>query len=221
MAAKDTLFSELQHRVANNLQLAVSLIRVAQRNLQDPVTAAENLNHAEERLLSMSQLHRRLYGEPAFVNGLEPLLREVLSMVLHDFPVAIHTCVEDVPGLSIDQMTAIVFLVNEAALNAAKHAYSKGLGNRFDVSLTRDMRGRLILSIIDDGPGIDAQASDTRTSSLGIGIMEAFANQLGGQLEIRQGVGASFSVAFIEHHLHTIYNTTRVRHQDRSSGGNT
>ncbi len=221
MAAKETLFSELQHRVANNLQLAVSLIRVAQRNLQDPVTAAKKLNRAEERLIAMSELHRRLYGGTAFVNGLEPLLTEVLAIALRDFPVAIHVYVEDVPGLSIDQMTAIAFLVNEAALNAAKHVYSKGLGTRFDVSLTKDRRGRLLLSISDDGPGIGARATDTGASSLGMGIMEAFANQLGGRLEIGQGVGASLSVEFIEHHLRAIHNTPRARHQDRSSGRNT
>jgi len=40
--AQVTLFGELQHRVANNLQLVVALLRNAQRNLRNPVLAQKH-----------------------------------------------------------------------------------------------------------------------------------------------------------------------------------
>lgn len=195
-AAQETLFSELQHRVANNLQLVVSLLRHAQRNLRNPVVAAETLNDAEDRIMAMSQLHRRLNDGSAFTYGLNTLLREMLSNAFRDLPVTFRVDVNDAPDLSIDQMTAVALLVNEAALNAAKHVFSKGLGTRFDVCLSRDADGRLRLVIKDDGPGMSAEVIDAQARSLGMGIMESFAKQLGGSLEVTQSGGTSLSVEF-------------------------
>ncbi|GLI92036.1 sensor histidine kinase [Methylocystis echinoides] len=194
--AQETLFRELQHRVANNLQLVVALLRNAQRNLRNPVTAAEMLNEAEERIMVMSQLHRRLHDGSAYASGLEPLLQEVLANAFSGLPVVVHVDVEDASELSIDQMTAITLLTNEAALNAAKHVFGKGLGSRFDVSLSRSATGRLHLRIADDGPGMGAEVVDANVKSLGMGIMEAFALQLGGSLEVVRNQGASLSVEF-------------------------
>ncbi len=98
--------------------------------------------------------------------------------------------------LTIDQMTALALLVNEAALNAAKHVFSRGLGTRFDVSLTKNETGRLHLSISDDGPGITAREADTDGDSMGMGIMEAFAIQLGGSFEVAHRSGTSLTVDF-------------------------
>jgi two-component system, sensor histidine kinase PdtaS len=187
----------LQHRVANNLQLVVSLLRNAQRNLRHPVIAAETLTDAEERILALAQLHRRLNDGTAFTYGLNTLLREMLSNAFRDLPVTFQVDVGDLPDLSIDQMTAIALLVNEAALNAAKHVFSKGLGARFDVALSQVESGRLHLVIRDDGPGMSAEVIDAQARSLGMGIMESFAKQLGGPLEVEgQGAGTSLSVEF-------------------------
>lgn len=196
MAAQETLFRELQHRVANNLQLVVALLRNAQRNLRNPVAAAETLSEAEERIMAMSQLHRRLHDGTAYGNGLEPLLKEVLANAFGNLPVSVRVQVNGASDLSIDQMTAITLLTNEAALNAAKHVFSKGLGTRFDVSLSKDTAGRLNLLINDDGPGMAPQAVDANVKSLGMGLMEAFATQLGGSLKIAGTEGTSLSVAF-------------------------
>lgn len=195
-AVQDTLFAELQHRVANNLQLVVALVRNAERNLRNPAVAAETLNEAEERILAMSQLHRRLQDGTAYAEGLEPLLREIIAHSFRNLPVCVRMNVSNVSNLTVDQMTALTLLVNEAALNAAKHVFSKGLGTRFDVSLSKDQTGGLHLSISDDGPGVGAQAIPTDTGSLGMEIMESFATQLGGSLVIAGGGGTSLSVDF-------------------------
>ncbi len=197
-AVQETLFAELQHRVANNLQLVVALLRNAQRNLRNPVVAAETLNAAEDRIMAMAQLHRRLNDGTAYDKGLEPLLREMIASAFRDLPVTVRVDVSGASDLTIDQMTAMTLLVNEAALNAAKHVFSKGLGSRFDVSLAKDESGSLHLNISDDGPGM-TQATDTEAGSLGMGIMEAFATQLGGSLEVGRSGGTSLTVNFKTH----------------------
>jgi two-component sensor histidine kinase len=198
-AAQDTLYRELQHRVANNLQLVVSLLRNAERNLRNPDAAADTLHDAEDRIIAMSRLHRRLNDGSAFASGLEPLLREVLADTFRDWPVTVQVTVKGASDLSIDQMTAITLLVNEAALNSVKHAFSKGRGAHFDVSLFKDVNGHLHLLVRDDGPGMGAQVATSEPRSLGMGIMEAFAKQLGGSLEVASNAGTSLSVEFGAH----------------------
>ena len=156
------------------LQLVVALLRHAQRNLRNPVVAAETLSAAEDRIMAMAQLHRRLNDGTAYDKGLEPLLREMIASAFRDLPVTVRVDVSGASDLTIDQMTAMTLLVNEAALNAAKHVFSKGRGTRFEVSLAKDDNGRLHLNIKDDGPGM--ATTDTETGSLGMGIMEAFAS---------------------------------------------
>ncbi len=195
-AVQETLFAELQHRVANNLQLVVALLRNAKRNLRNPVVAAETLGAAEDRIMAMAQLHRRLNDGTAYEKGLEPLLREMIANAFRDLPVSVRVDVSGASDLTIDQMTAMTLLVNEAALNAAKHVFSKGLGARFDVSLAKDEAGRLHLNISDDGPGMAAQGTETDADSMGMGIMEAFATQLGGSLEVGRRGGTSLTVDF-------------------------
>ncbi len=195
-SVQELMFAELQHRVANNLQLVVALLRHAQRQLRNPVLAAETLNDAEERILAMAQLHRRLNDGIAFEKGLDPLLREMIANAFRDLPVTVRVDVTGASDLTIDQMTAMTLLVNEAALNAAKHVFSRGLGTRFEVCLAKDENGRLHLNISDDGPGMAAQATETESDSLGMGIMEAFATQLGGSLEIGRKGGMSLTVDF-------------------------
>ncbi|WP_442756250.1 histidine kinase dimerization/phosphoacceptor domain -containing protein [Methylocystis sp. JAN1] len=194
--AQETLYAELQHRVANNLQLVISLLRRAKRNLRDPVAAADILNDAEGRIFAMSHLHRRLHDGTAFNRGLEPLLREMLANAFCNLPVKLRVEVGEAPELSIDQMNAIALLVNEAAINAAKHVFSQGRGTQFFVSLFMESDGGVRLEIRDDGPGATVETSAESSQSLGMGLMQAFALQLGGSLEVNPGTGMSISVKF-------------------------
>jgi hypothetical protein len=70
--------------------------------------------------------------------------------------------VKGVSDLSLDQMTAIALLVNEAAINSAKHVFSKGLGSVFSVTLC-EVNGQLRLNVRDDGPGVGEKATGSET----------------------------------------------------------
>jgi two-component sensor histidine kinase len=95
-------------------------------------------------------------------------------------------------------MTAIILLVNKAALNAAKHVFRHGLGSLFKVSMFDQGNGRLRLVIHDDEPGIApiANTNDREAGGLGIGIMQALSRQLGGSLELTSGPGTTFTLDF-------------------------
>lgn len=194
-AIQEELFRELQHRVANNLQLVVVMLQDARRKLgNDP--AADAILQAEDRIAAMSRVHRRLHEGAVSVDGLEPILKEALAEIFRKSPVDVRLDIHTETKLSIDQLTAVILLVNEAATNALKHAFSKGQGSLFDVSLSKQESGRFQLIIRDDGPGIDRVAAKSRTRTLGMSIMQAFAKQLGGSLQVLETSGTTLSVEF-------------------------
>ncbi|WP_246719707.1 sensor histidine kinase [Methylocystis sp. H62] len=191
--AQESLFRELQHRVANNLQVVVAMLQGVRRDLSDEATA-EAIANAQDRIAMMSDLHGRLYDRKAYEHGLAPLMSDVLHEVFRDLPVLVVVEIAPDIDLSLDQMTAISLLVNEAAMNAAKHVFRKGTGTTFKVELLKQKDG-LRLLIHDDGPGIRRDSTSER-QSLGMSIMQTFARQLGGSLRINGPTGTTLKVEF-------------------------
>jgi hypothetical protein len=189
------LFRELQHRVANNMQLVASTLHVAQRRISDP-EAREAIGQATARVDAMARLHRKLYDPDSYRNGLEPVLREVLGETFQQLPVRLDIRLVPRP-LSIGQMTAIVLLVNEAAINAAKHVFRPERGSAFEVELRPCEDGLMRLVVCDDGPGLGPVPTGRDVSRrLGMTIMQSLARQLGGCLEVLDGPGMSLGVSF-------------------------
>jgi two-component system, sensor histidine kinase PdtaS len=111
----------MQHRVANNFQIVAATLQKARKGVADKA-ALDAIDHAIFRINSLAQLHRRLYDPNSYGEGFEPIVREVLAETFHGVAVGIRIDVE-AEALSVGQMTTIVLLVNEAAINAAKHVF--------------------------------------------------------------------------------------------------
>jgi len=189
----EDLFRELQHRVSNNLQIVAATLEKAQRSMREP-EALQIVNLAIGRIHSMAGLHRRMYDTTAYAHGVGPILRDLLGETFRGLQVDSRL---EIGGgeLPVGQMTAIALLVNEAAINAAKHVFRPGRGGRFEVSLAEIDPGHMQLTIRDDGPGISSEAA-AQTHRFGLTVMRGLARQLGGSLEMKEGPGATICVRF-------------------------
>lgn len=187
------LFRELQHRVANNFQIVSATLQKAQRETSDPATF-NAVEHAIERMNSLAQLHRRLYDSRYYAKGLAHVLGEVLGETFHDVSVEVRLDVTREP-LTVSQMTSIVLLVNEAAINALKHVFRLNRGRNFSVVLAEEKNKRLLI-IQDDGPGFGPMGPDAEKPRFGLLVMRGLAAQLGGVLEIEDGPGGVIRVTF-------------------------
>jgi two-component sensor histidine kinase len=191
------LFEELQHRVANTLQIAVgTLENIRKRSIASPSECANMLDEAIRRMSASARMHRRLHDPVLLDHGLERMLREVVTTTIDKATVFLDLQVEEL-DLSLDQKSVIAMLAMEIANNSAKHVFQQNLGSRFEVVLRALPGNRAMLSVKDDGPGaIDAGNIAPSRQQLGTRILQGLADQLHGTLVTELDRGRKVTVSF-------------------------
>jgi two-component sensor histidine kinase len=180
-AEREVLLREVNHRVGNSLQIIASLLHLqANSSTQDDVKAA--LTNAMGRVAAVAQVHRRLYTSQD-LNSV--LLNLYLDALLDDLRRSAEgdrmsrlTLNAEPVEIDPDRAVAIGIIVNELVMNAVKYAYPDGPG-----PIHVELRGEaedLVLSIADEGVGLDAKggSSDPRSTGMGQRIVGAMAAKL-------------------------------------------
>ena len=173
------MLREMNHRVANSLQLITSLIELQSRRVRDP-EARGLLQQAAERVDAVSRVHRRLYtsGEVGVVQMdqyLAGLVGELNRASSSDGTAGSITLRAEPVRIETDRAIPIGLIVNELVTNALKYAYPDGSSGPVRVVLNREGRStRLIVE--DDGVGTGSGAP--QGSGLGRTIVDAMASQL-------------------------------------------
>lgn len=183
---------ELDHRMANSLQLAADFLIFEYARVADP-RARDALMTASARLSAVGQLHRFLSGrDQRGPLDFEAYLAELGELVAESTGLA---CTVDADPCRLPggpaQLLAIA--INELAMNAAKHAYPPGAGGPLRVEC-RAAGGRLRLVVADQGRGLPPGFDAARSDGLGMTIVGAVVRQLGGALSAAGDGGARFTL---------------------------
>lgn len=206
LAQRTTLFTELQHRVANNLAFLSSLFGMQKRRFAGNPEAVAAFDDARLRLMTMARLHRRLYDPASSDLPFETMLRETLRDMLDAAgrtDVTLSLDVAPLPLAAESKMTLALFAL-EAAANALKHAFA-GRSGRLQVTLAASGAGRASFCVRDDGPGwpegapplAQEQGAKSRAQrSLGMRVLGSFATALQGELTLRTEGGATICIVF-------------------------
>jgi PAS domain S-box-containing protein len=152
---KDVLMKELQHRVKNNLQLIVALIRLEARN--ENRGEKINLQTLAGRIESLHLLYQALSTEAA---GDEIDLGHYLSQIAS---AVMNSCAVD--GVRLDQKMdyapvsvntalSVGLVVNELLTNSFKHAFCGRGHGVIAVECRRQGEDRYRVVIADDGSGL-------------------------------------------------------------------
>lgn len=186
LETNEMLLREIHHRVKNNLQSVVSLVRLQMRG-------AEGFEKFSSRIKSMIAVHEQIYkhDEYAQIDAAE-LIRAVVSGAVsaHDAKLRVEYDLESTP-VSADKATALALLVNEVVTNAIKYAYPDGNEGRLLVSLNAaEEQGRTVLTICDEGVGFDPNAVSSGT---GTRLLDGSVRQLDGTYELQSVAGTQFS----------------------------
>jgi two-component sensor histidine kinase/CheY-like chemotaxis protein len=186
VARQDALLREVNHRVANSLQLIASLVHLQAGALQDEAARAA-LRDTQSRIAAVMQVHRRLYTSEDvenvnmsdYLGGLVAELQQSLSPAGATAPLI--RLQSDAIRLNPDKAVSLGVVVAELVTNAFKYAYPQGQAGEVRVALNLEGRG-LRLCVEDDGPGFD-QTLDAQGTGLGRRVMAAMARSLGSRIE--------------------------------------
>jgi two-component sensor histidine kinase len=176
------LLREVNHRVANSLQLVSSLVHMQAQAVGDgPARAA--LLDTQTRIAAIMQIHRRLYTSDDVervdvADYLEGLAVE-LSATGGNRPVRLDA---ERIQLNTDKAVSLGVVVAELVTNAMKYAYAPDQAGEVRVGLKRLEPGRLRLEVEDDGPGLPADGA-AKGTGLGQKVIAAMARSLGSKVE--------------------------------------
>jgi two-component sensor histidine kinase len=200
-ARLETLLKEVNHRVANSLQLVSAFVHMQSAALPDEV-AKNALNDVQRRIQAIAQVHRRLYtGDSVDTVALDDYLAALVAELQETWstPAAprVLTLASEPIRMKTDRAVSLGVIVNELVSNACKYAYPANGAGEVRIALTRDGEDRFVLKVEDDGCGIEADAKPKGTG-LGTKVIRAMAKSLHAQLTYdvkHQGVRAVLSAA--------------------------
>ncbi len=187
VARQAALLREVNHRVANSLQLIASLVHLQAGALEDEAARAA-LRDTQARIAAVMQVHRRLYtsddvqtvdmGE--YLGGLVGELQQSLAAAAGGEH-AIRLSAEPIL-LNTDKAVSLGVVVAELVTNAFKYAYPAGEQGEVRVNFRAEPADRLRLTVEDDGRGMDGKAN-ARGTGLGQRVIAAMARSLNSKVE--------------------------------------
>ena len=189
---RETMFTELQHRVANNLQLVASTLNLERAQVADQ-QVKEALTTAIMRLTLISKLHRKLYHPDGVQADFGAFLKELCDDIVTSWGTRHVECLVDAINLMLpaDRAIPIALVANELISNALEHAFAGRPVGTINVGLGRD-GGAITLTVSDDGTGLPDGFDAANSTSLGLRIIQSLTLQLGGRFEVVNGKGTTF-----------------------------
>jgi two-component sensor histidine kinase len=183
------LLREVNHRIANSLQLICSLIELQSRKVGS-LEARAMLKQAADRVEAVTLVHRRLYtsNDVEFVamdQYLAGLIDELQRAVSMDGQHGKITLVAQPIRVETDRAVSIGLIVNELVTNSLKYAYP-GQGGDIRVGFSRLADQSIELVVEDDGVGY-ADGAAPRGSGLGTMIVNAMASTVNATVDVDRG----------------------------------
>ncbi|MBB6469572.1 two-component sensor histidine kinase [Aminobacter lissarensis] len=182
---KAILLQEVQHRVANSLQIIASVLMQSARRVQSEEVRG-HLQNAHHRVMSISALQRQLSTSTGGNVELRSYLTQLCqslgaSMIADPGRLSIQVTVDD-SAVEADVSVSLGLIVTELVINALKHAFPDERSGTI-VTDYRSSGSDWTLSVADNGIGIPV-GSDAPKAGLGTGIVEALAKNLKGEIQL-------------------------------------
>lgn len=179
------LLHEMQHRVANSLQIIASILMQSARKVQSE-EARGHLSDAHQRVMSIATLQRQLAESVDGSVRLAPYLAQLCesigaSMIFDHDQLSIATRIDNVT-VSSEESVSIGLVITELVINALKHAFPNDRHGKVAVDYAVRPDG-WTLSVSDDGVGMPDDAKDA-TGGLGTSIVQALAKQLDASITV-------------------------------------
>ena len=185
---KAVLVREIQHRVANSLQIIASVLMQGVRKVGSDESGS-HLRDAHQRIMSVAAVQRQLAsseaGDVELRSYFTDLCRSIGDSMIRDRNrVSLRVSVDDSIASS-GRSVSLGLIVTELVINALKHAFPHDREGLISVDYRAHDEGWTLM-VCDDGVGMPTDPEDAKPG-LGTGIVQALTTQLGATVEYADG----------------------------------
>ena len=176
---KAILVEEMQHRVANSLQIIASVLMQSVRTVGSD-ESRDHLRDAHQRIMSVAAVQRQLAGSELSDVELRGYFTDLCrsigdSMIRDRNRITLSVSVDDSIASS-GRSVSLGLIVTELVINAIKHAFPHNREGQITVDYGAHGDG-WVLMVCDDGVGVSKDPEEAE-AGWGSGIIKALANQL-------------------------------------------
>jgi PAS domain S-box-containing protein len=198
---KELLLKEIHHRVKNNLQIIVSLLKLQSRYVKDPKDL-NIFNSSRSRVETMSLIHEKLYKSRDISDiDLGGYIKDLVSHILKAYNVnheeISFSLIADEVKLSIDTAIPCGLIINELVNNILKYAFPPGYKGRIEIKIKKSSDD-IILEVSDNGVGIPSSFDINNSDSLGLQLVDTLIKQISGNVVTDTLNGTKFTIKFKE-----------------------
>jgi two-component sensor histidine kinase len=182
---KEILLQEVQHRVANSLQIIASVILQNARKVDSEETRG-HLQDAHHRVMSVAVLQQQLaasrLGNVELRAYFDSLCQSIGASMIRDHNQISLDVDADESAVHADVSVSLGLIVTELVINALKHAFPEARKGKIVVGYVSH-GPNWSLSVRDDGVGMPTGAEAAK-AGLGTSIVEALARQLKAHIQV-------------------------------------
>lgn len=194
---KTTLVREIHHRVKNNLQIVVSLLRMQSQeveNLEFRILFQESIN----RIMAMSVIHQKLYqndnlSQIKIGDYLDDLIREIMNLSFSEQGVQ-YEIKTGVGKIGLKTLIPVGLLVNELVSNSLKHAFDELNSAYIYIEIQKEGDSHLRITYSDNG----SWRPQVGNSTFGLVLIDTLIEQLEGTKEVSiNDSGTTYSIVVL------------------------
>jgi len=195
---KQTLLSEIHHRVKNNLAIVSSLVELQKDEVTPDLKAA--FSDVQSRIKSIALIHEKLYEKAIFSKvEMADYLRELSELISDTYyskekKIEIELRLEDVK-VNMTSAVPVGLICNELINNSFKHAFKNCNEGKITIGL-KERGGQIEVSVCDSGVGLPDDFSLESSNSLGVTLLRVLTLQIDGELKVIDTSGSKFVLQF-------------------------
>jgi two-component sensor histidine kinase len=182
---KAVLLQEVQHRIANSLQIIASVLMQSARNVQSEEVRG-HLQDAHHRVMSIAAVQRHLavsaLNDVSLRAYFAQLCESLADSMISDANVQSIEVLVDDSVVEANKSVSLGLIITELVINALKHAFPGRAPGKIIVAYHSD-GSEWSLSVRDTGVGLPTGQHKAKPG-LGSGIIEALAKHLKASVQV-------------------------------------
>mgnify|MGYP005988527365 CR=1 FL=1 len=203
---KTILLREIHHRVKNNMQMIVSIIRI-ERKLDESLNPEDLLDKLEQRIRSISEIHEKLY-KPSGTNyksiNAKEFFDDVAFQIFRVFSpqnqgqFKLNVDVQSFT-LPFDKVIQLGIVLNELFANTFKYGFTNERDGEITISLSQSGDNEGLFIYRDSGKGFPESTIEKQGDEQGFGkqIVDLLISQLSGETKRYNDGGAVVEINFV------------------------